>query len=114
MQGKRAAEQRAMLELERLQAEMELNWLDRSLPEAWHGILAAEEISPAKTRISVRLDADMVRWFRKMGPGYGRLMNRVLRVYWTALLAGLIKAYYTHDTTDQIMMATRAMLEERR
>ena len=97
--SKHDAHQRMMLEMERLQADLEENWIDRSLPDDWHGLFVDEDCPPAKTRVTVRLDADMVRWFRKMGPNYSRLMNRVLRVYWTALVAGHIKAYFRHDTT---------------
>ena len=112
LNSKRDAQHRAMAELERLQADLEDRWVNGSLPDDWSGLFADEEVRPDKTKITLRLDADMVRWFRKMGPNYGRLMNRVLRVYWTSLLAGHIKAYYAHDTTPQIMVATRRMLDD--
>ncbi len=111
-QSKRDAQQRMMLEMERLQADLEENWIDRSLPDDWQGLYGHELIEPAKTRVTIRLDADMVRWFRKMGPNYSRLINRVLRVYWSALLAGQIKAYYSHDTTDQVMQSLRDIVAE--
>ena len=113
MQSKRTAQHRAMTELERLQTELEERWIDGSLPEDWQGLFFDTEIDPPKTRVTIRLDADMVRWFRKMGPNYSRLINRVLRVYWTALMAGHIKAYFAHDTTPQLLASTRAILEER-
>jgi uncharacterized protein (DUF4415 family) len=112
MFGKRTKEQAAMVELERLQDELEDRWIDRSLPDDWQGIFSDLDLPPEKTRVTVRLDADMVRWFRKMGPGYGRLINRVLRVYWTALLAGHIKAYYKHDTTTQGMLEAHHTLDQ--
>lgn len=112
-QSKHDAHQRMMMELERLQADLEESWIDRSLPTDWQGLIVEEEVAPTKTRVTVRLDADMVRWFRKMGPNYSRLMNRILRVYWTALLAGHVKAYYRHDTTGQILQSTQAMLDQR-
>lgn len=114
MAGKRAAEHRAMADLERLQEELEDKWIDRSLPEDWSGLMLDDWVEPDKTRVTLRLDADMVRWFRKMGPGYGRLINKVLRVYWSALLAGHIQAYYKHDTTRQIFLASHRMLDEMR
>lgn len=35
----------------------------------------------AKERITVRLDADMLDWFRRQGRGYQTRMNAVLRSY---------------------------------
>jgi len=34
---------------------------------------------PRKERISLRVDAEVVDWFRSKGPGYQTRMNRVLR-----------------------------------
>lgn len=114
MQGKRGAQHRAMAELERLQAEMEERWFNHSLPEDWQGLFADMEIDKAKTRVTLRLDTDMVRWFRKTGPGYGQLINRILRVYWTSLMAGHIKAYYKHDTTTQIFLSSHYLMKQQK
>ncbi|TLY22026.1 MAG: BrnA antitoxin family protein [Nitrospirae bacterium] len=35
----------------------------------------------AKTHLSVRLDEDVVDWFKRQGPGYQTRMNAVLRSY---------------------------------
>lgn len=37
-----------------------------------------------KERITVRLDADMVRWFKAQGGGYQTRINAVLRAYYEA------------------------------
>ncbi len=37
-----------------------------------------------KKQITVRLDADMVEWFRNQGRGYQTRMNAVLRSYYEA------------------------------
>lgn len=42
----------------------------RALPEA-----------PRKEAISLRLDADVLDWFRARGPGYQTRINAVLRAY---------------------------------
>jgi uncharacterized protein (DUF4415 family) len=34
-----------------------------------------------KERLTVRFDADIVRWFKAQGPGYQTRMNEVLRSY---------------------------------
>lgn len=45
--------------------------------------LTAEEIErfykPKKTRITLRLDADVLQWFRKQGGHYQTRINRALR-----------------------------------
>ena len=36
---------------------------------------------PMKTHLSLRLDEDVVEWFKRQGPGYQTRMNAVLRAY---------------------------------
>lgn len=36
---------------------------------------------PRKAAISLRLDADVLEWFRAQGPGYQTRINAVLRAY---------------------------------
>ncbi len=35
----------------------------------------------AKTAISIRIDADVLEWFRAQGPGYQKRINLVLRAF---------------------------------
>ncbi len=37
--------------------------------------------SRPKQRLTLRLDADLVEWFKAQGPGYQARMNAVLRAY---------------------------------
>lgn len=37
-----------------------------------------------KERITVRLDADMVQWFKEQGEGYQTRINAILRAYYEA------------------------------
>jgi uncharacterized protein (DUF4415 family) len=39
---------------------------------------------PRKTLLSLRLDADVIEWFRGQGPGYQSRMNALLRAYMEA------------------------------
>ena len=39
---------------------------------------------PIKKSVTIRLDAEMVEWFRAKGPGYQTAMNRVLRDYFAS------------------------------
>jgi uncharacterized protein (DUF4415 family) len=41
---------------------------------------------PAKTSISLRLDADVLEWFKSRGPGYQTRINAVLRAFKDASL----------------------------
>ena len=41
-------------------------------------------VAPRKAPISIRLDADVLAWFRAQGRGYQRRMNAVLRQYATS------------------------------
>jgi uncharacterized protein (DUF4415 family) len=44
--------------------------------------MVAEAIMPTpKQLLSLRLDTDVVRWFRDQGPGYQTRMNAVLRAF---------------------------------
>ncbi|HMN84076.1 MAG TPA: BrnA antitoxin family protein [Burkholderiaceae bacterium] len=37
--------------------------------------------APSKTLISLRLDADVIEWFKAQGPGYQTRINAVLRAF---------------------------------
>jgi uncharacterized protein (DUF4415 family) len=41
---------------------------------------------PAKASISLRIDADVLEWFKAQGPGYQTRMNAVLRAFKDASL----------------------------
>jgi len=36
---------------------------------------------PSKTSLALRIDADVVAWFKAQGPGYQTRMNAVLRAF---------------------------------
>jgi len=39
---------------------------------------------PRKALLSLRIDSDVIEWFRKQGPGYQSRMNALLRAYMEA------------------------------
>lgn len=59
------------------------------IPEAWHEIAARAHPQPTE-RVTIRLDRDVLKFFRSMGTGYGPRLNEVLRSYMHARLAGVI------------------------
>ena len=48
---------------------------------------AAVMVSP-KEAISIRVDSDVLVWFRDIGPGYQTRINAVLRSYMDKMRAG--------------------------
>lgn len=53
-----------------------------SLPATAAWLAAGQLVEPARKRaISLRLDPDVVDWFRKTGPRYQSRMNAVLRAF---------------------------------
>jgi len=101
-----------MYELDRHQEDMTLNWLHEGLPEGWTGLDHGDPIDRHKTRVTLRVDSDMLRWFRKPGPGHQARINRVLRIYWTALMAGHIKGHPCDHTVPRIHAEALRALEE--
>ena len=52
----------------------------KDLPSNWFE--TADAIMPvAKKLLSLRLDEDVIDWFRQVGPGYQTRMNAVLKAY---------------------------------
>jgi uncharacterized protein (DUF4415 family) len=64
------------------------------IPEEWHEIARATPRA-GKVKINLRLEADVVKFFRSMGPDYGPRINDVLRSYMHARLAGVIRGAET-------------------
>lgn len=73
--------------------EGDLRWgLDGSdrIPAAWTEIAQSPAV-PAKAHLSLRVDEDVIKFFKSMGRGYLTQMNRVLRAFMEARLAGVVK-----------------------
>lgn len=52
----------------------------RDVPPDWH--LKAEAVIPSRKRlVSIRLDSDVLDWFRDQGAGYQTRINAVLRSF---------------------------------
>ena len=64
------------------------------IPEEWHRIATATPRA-AKVKVTLALEADVVKFFRSMGEGYGPRINDVLRSYMHARLAGVIRGAET-------------------
>lgn len=66
------------------------------IPEEWHEI-AQRRPQSGKEKVTLRLEADVLKFFRSMGPDYGPRINDVLRSYMHARLAGVIRGAETID-----------------
>lgn len=64
------------------------------IPEAWHEIATATPRA-AKVKVNLCLEADVVKFFKSMGEGYGPRINDVLKSYMHARLAGVIRGAET-------------------
>jgi uncharacterized protein (DUF4415 family) len=62
------------------------------VPEWDHATARTEDTAPAKQHaaagvkqiVTIRLDVDMLEWFKSAGPGYQTRINQVLREYMEA------------------------------
>jgi hypothetical protein len=73
--------------------ESDLNWgLAGSprIPPEWHQIAQAR-VQPAKDKVTLRVDSDVLAFFRAMGTGHLTRMNDVLRAFMLARLAEVVK-----------------------
>jgi hypothetical protein len=64
------------------------------IPEEWHEIAQATPRS-GRVKVNLSLEADVVKFFKSMGAGYGPRINDVLRSYMHARLAGVIRGAET-------------------
>lgn len=79
-----------------LQQALLTEWVDRSLPEGWHGLeLEIEE--PEQEEVAIDLDVEMVKWFKRLGPNWQKRMNMILRIYWRGLLTGDIRSHWAPE-----------------
>jgi len=68
------------------------------IPNEWHQIWEDLDHRDVKrTRVTVSLDADVVRFFKSMGPGYQPRMNRVLRAFMHSRLARIVDGPETQE-----------------
>jgi uncharacterized protein (DUF4415 family) len=61
------------------QEPIDLSDITEADPSFWED--ATVVIPDAKTKLTIRIDTDVYRWFTAQGPGYQTRMNAVLRSY---------------------------------
>jgi uncharacterized protein (DUF4415 family) len=69
-------------ELKQLDAQRDEDIDLSDIPELDEAFFQEAELRPPiKKPITIRLDADVLEWFRDQGPGYQTRINRLLRRY---------------------------------
>lgn len=72
---------------------------DQRIPRAWHEIAA--EKRAARTKVTMALDADVVKFLKSMGPGYQKRINDVLRAFMHMKLRGLLNGTETMEELNR-------------
>lgn len=97
--------------------EEDLRWgLNDTLriPHEWREIAARPGV-PAKRMVTIRLDEDVLAFFRAMGAGYLTRINAVLRTFMLARLAGVVTGpegmTYAPSPEDQAQVLRREILD---
>lgn len=66
------------------------------IPEDWHEIAQTRGPRP-KVKVTLWIEADVVRFFKSQGRGYGERIGAVLSAFMHGRLAGLVKGADTID-----------------
>ena len=91
-------------ELEIQEIEFERFKRSRSLiPPGWHAVESRAPVKPPKTKLSLSLDADMVKWFRALGRGYQPRMNAILRAYMHAVISKEVEQKGDRDWRGELI-----------
>ena len=84
------------------------------VPDDWHEIARTRGES-RKVRVTLTMEADVLKFFRSLGEGYGPRMNRVLAGFMHARLAGLLlPAPPQRQAQMSKMMLRRRVITSRR
>jgi uncharacterized protein (DUF4415 family) len=66
----------------------------RRIPPAWHEI-AKETPHQTKVKVTLEVEADVLKFFKSMGRGHGPRMNDVLKAFMHARIAGVLEGAET-------------------
>lgn len=69
--------------------------INNHVPQEWHEISTRRDQS--KKKVCLRVDEDVLKWFKSMGPGYQPRINDVLRSFMHMKLMGLLMGDETLD-----------------
>ncbi len=69
---------------------------DLIIPKEWSEISTIPPVQ-VKERITIRLDKDVVKFYKALGPGYQKRMNVVLRIFMLSMLAKECEGAFDRD-----------------
>ncbi len=80
---KLTAEENAALQMLRERPDDEIDLTDPDAHEItdWSGAVRGAYFKPVKKPIAMRIDADVLAWFKRQGEGYQTRINAALREY---------------------------------
>jgi uncharacterized protein (DUF4415 family) len=95
---------RLLDELESQEADFERFKRNRSLiPPGWNSVENRAEVKPKKAKLTLSLDADMLKWFRYLGRGYQPRMNPILRAYMHGVISKEIERKGDRDWRGEVI-----------
>ena len=71
------------------------------VPVGWGGATRDTPCAPTKKKMTIRLDADLMDWFRAQGNGYQPRINKVLRAYMNAVISKHVEVKKDRDWEDK-------------
>lgn len=79
--GKLTARQAAELEALQAMPDSQIDYSDATpmKPEEWRDAVVGKFYRPIKRQLTLRLDADVLAWFKQQGRGYQTRINDLLR-----------------------------------
>jgi uncharacterized protein (DUF4415 family) len=86
---------RRLKEVDRIMDELtaidEMPRLRRPIPSLWEDVWRAYPTHPPRRPLTLRLDEDVIAFFKAQGRGYQTRMNAVLRAYMLAWQGGALE-----------------------
>jgi len=65
------------------------------------------KVAPKKAKITLRLDEDVIKYFRAMGPGDTSMMNAVLRTFMSGRIANTLFVRENAIELDELISGYR-------
>lgn len=82
------AQLKMMMELDRQKKDWsDVLLRDALIPKEWAALERTTPVRPRRKKVTIALDEDVARWFHRLGEGYHRRMNGVLRTYMLAVMS---------------------------
>ncbi|MEO1491003.1 MAG: BrnA antitoxin family protein [Pseudomonadota bacterium] len=73
------------------------------MPDGWRTAHEDAPCGPAKTKMTIRLESDVLEWYRSLGHGYQNRINTVLRAYKNAVTSKWIEMEDDRDVKGNLI-----------